>query len=68
MSQSLTRYVQRFASDTGLAFSKSIGWFTGDKANRYAIAIDHGKVVYAGRDTVPRSTEKSGADAVLAVL
>jgi len=55
-------------SDTGLAFSKSLGWFNGERANRYAILVDHGKVVYAERETVPKSIEKSGAEAILAKL
>ncbi len=35
-------------SDSGIAFSKSIGWTKGaDRTGRYAIVIDSGKVVYA---------------------
>lgn len=55
-------------SDTGAEFSKSIGWSSGDRTGRYAIVIDHGKVVYAAADTVPRSIENSGAEGVLAKL
>ena len=37
-----------FMSDSGIAFSKSIGWTKGaDRTGRYAIVIDSGKVVYA---------------------
>lgn len=35
-------------SDSGVAFSKSIGWTRGaDRTGRYAMVIDHGKIVYA---------------------
>ncbi|RKU43254.1 hypothetical protein DL546_004511 [Coniochaeta pulveracea] len=57
-----------FASDAGLAFSKQIGWFNGDRTQRYAIVVDHGKVTYAERDTVPKSIANSGAEGVLAKL
>ena len=40
--------IQMFMSDSGIAFSKSIGWTRGaDRTGRYAIVIDHGKIVYA---------------------
>ncbi|OAA42713.1 Thioredoxin-like fold protein [Metarhizium rileyi] len=48
-------------------FSKSIGWNTGDRNDRYAIVIDHGKIIYAAREE-GKSLEKSGAEAVLAAL
>ena len=57
-----------FASDAGLEFSKSIGWDNGERTQRYAIVVDHGKVVYADVETVRGSIEKSGAEAVLAKL
>lgn len=57
-----------FASDAGLAFSKSLGWSDGERAARYLIVVDQGKVVYAGIDTVRGSIEKSGAKAALAHL
>ncbi|KAL7796487.1 Redoxin [Trichoderma ceciliae] len=50
-----------------LAFSKAIGWTMGDRTARYAIAVDHGKVVYAAKET-ERGVDVSGADAVLAKL
>jgi alkyl hydroperoxide reductase 1 len=59
---------QLFMSDEGAAFSKSIGWVQGDRTKRYAIIVDHGKVVYADVDEVRGSIEKSGAEAVLAKL
>ncbi|KAL7947694.1 Redoxin [Trichoderma barbatum] len=56
-----------FASDSELAFSKAIGWTQGDRTARYAIAVDHGKVVYAAKET-ERGVNVSGAEAVLAKL
>ncbi|KAL1876410.1 hypothetical protein VTK73DRAFT_9349 [Phialemonium thermophilum] len=59
-----------FAADDGLKFSKSIGWANpdGDRALRYALVIDHGKVTYAARDDVRGSIENTGAEGVLAKL
>ena len=40
-----------FMSDSGIAFSKSIGWTRGaDRTGRYAMVIDHGKIVYAEKE------------------
>lgn len=44
-----------FMTDPSIAFSKKIGWTSGpDRTGRYAMIIDHGKIVYAeneqGRD------------------
>jgi len=37
-----------FMSDPGIKFSKSIGWTKGpERTGRYAIVVDHRKVVYA---------------------
>jgi alkyl hydroperoxide reductase 1 len=57
-------------TDVGMAFCKSIGWANeaGDKALRFAIIIDHGKVLYAEKEVKPRTVEMSGAEAVLAKL
>ncbi|ROT37625.1 peroxiredoxin type-2 [Sodiomyces alkalinus F11] len=57
-----------FASDAGAKFSSSIGWVMGERTGRYALVVDHGKVVYAAQDTQKGSIEFSGADAVLAKL
>jgi len=57
-----------FMSDIGLAFSKPIGWFNGERTLRYAVIVDHGKVTYAQKDTVPKTITNSGAEAVLAKL
>ena len=39
-----------FFSDPETKFSKSIGWNMGDRTARYAMIIDHGKVVYAEKE------------------
>merc|ERR1712000_305880 len=56
-----------FASDTGAAFSKSIGWTAGERTARYALVIDHGKVVYAAKEA-GGGVEVSGSEGVLAKL
>lgn len=58
---------QLFTSDDGTAFSKSIGWTLGERTGRYALIVDHGKVVYAENEP-GRGVTVSGADAVLAKL
>lgn len=57
-----------FASDADIKFSKSIGWFGGDRTGRYAIVVDHGKVTYAAKEDAPKTIEKSGGEAVLSKL
>lgn len=57
-----------FASDDEASFSKSLGWATGQRAGRYLIIVDHGKVVHADIETVRGSVEKVGAEAALAHL
>lgn len=51
--------MQLFLSDPETKFSKSIGWNLGERTARYALIIDHGKVVYAekepGRDVTVSS-------------
>ena len=42
-----------FLSDVETKFSKSIGWNVGDRTARYAMILDHGKVVYAEREMKP---------------
>jgi len=45
---SLTKvYCQLFMTDADASFSKKIGWTRGERTNRYAMIIDHGKVTYA---------------------
>jgi hypothetical protein len=39
-----------FVSDEDAKFSKTIGWTSGHRLARYAIVLDKGKVVYAGKD------------------
>ncbi|KAK1480995.1 redoxin [Colletotrichum cuscutae] len=57
-----------FASDANAAFSTSIGWNHGERTARYAIVIDHGKVVYAEKETELQGLEVSGAEPVLKAL
>ncbi|KIW27604.1 uncharacterized protein PV07_07330 [Cladophialophora immunda] len=56
-----------FLSDPETKFSKSIGWNLGERCARYAMIIDHGKVVYAEKEP-GRDVTVSGAAAVLAKL
>ncbi|KAI0995329.1 hypothetical protein K3495_g12853 [Podosphaera aphanis] len=56
-----------FMSDPSAKFSEQIGWSSGERTARYAIVIDHGKVIYAGKEPGGDLTV-SGADAVLAKL
>lgn len=34
-------------TDADASFSKKIGWTRGERTNRYAMIIDHNKVIYA---------------------
>jgi alkyl hydroperoxide reductase 1 len=54
-------------TDNEAEFSKSIGWTLGPRTARYAIVVDHGKVVYAEKEP-GRDVGVSGVDAVLAKL
>lgn len=54
-------------SDPAVKFSSSIGWAGPERANRYAIVVDHGKVTYAAKETEP-GIALTGAEAVLAQL
>jgi alkyl hydroperoxide reductase 1 len=55
-------------SDANAEFSRSIGWASADRTGRYAVVVDHGKVVYAEADTQRGSIAHSGAEGVLAKL
>lgn len=55
-------------SDHNAKFSSSIGWNLGERTGRFALIVDHGKIVYASKDDEPKSIEKSGALGVLAHL
>ncbi|MCJ1228807.1 hypothetical protein MMC12_005470 [Toensbergia leucococca] len=57
-----------FMTDTGVNFSKTIGWTAGERTGRYALIIDHGKILYAEKESTPGEVSVSGADAVLAKL
>jgi alkyl hydroperoxide reductase 1 len=56
-----------FATDGEVKFSKSLGWLKGERTARYAIVVDHGKVVYAAKEDGP-GIDVSGAEPVLANL
>ncbi|KAA8908639.1 peroxisomal matrix protein [Sphaerosporella brunnea] len=56
-----------FLSDDEAKFSKSIGWNMGPRTARYAIVLDKGKVVYAGKDEKGQLSV-SAAETVLAKL
>ncbi|KAI1176489.1 putative peroxisomal membrane protein [Nemania sp. FL0916] len=56
-----------FATDNEAAFSQSLGWTLGPRTARYAIVVDHGKVVYAEKEP-GRDVGVSGVDAVLSKL
>ena len=59
---------QLFLSDTGTTFSKKLGdWTLGERTARYAVVIDHGKIVYAEKEP-GRDVTVSSAEAVLAKL
>lgn len=61
--------LQLFLSDPGAKFSASIGWTDDEgRTGRYAIVIDHGKVIYAQREREKNILEVSSAEAVLAAL
>ncbi|KAL3965179.1 peroxisomal matrix protein [Purpureocillium lilacinum] len=56
-----------FLSDTDTAFSKSLGWLKGERTARYAMIVDHGKVIYAEKEP-GREVTVSSAESVLAQL
>ncbi|KAL1982469.1 hypothetical protein VTN96DRAFT_1260 [Rasamsonia emersonii] len=58
-----------FLSDPDAKFSKSIGWADHEgRTGRYAIVLDHGKVIYAQREREKNVLEVSSAEAVLAAI
>lgn len=48
-------------------FSKQIGWTMGERTGRYALVIDHGKVIYA-EQAVQGGVEGTDAKSILAKL
>lgn len=56
-----------FLSDVGAAFSKKFDWTSGERTARYALVIDHGKIVYAEKEP-GREVTVSSAEAVLSKL
>jgi alkyl hydroperoxide reductase 1 len=59
--------LQLFLSDVGAAFSKKFDWTLGERTARYALVIDHGKIVYAEKEP-GREVTVSSAEAVLSKL
>ncbi|KAJ5920169.1 allergen [Penicillium verrucosum] len=59
-----------FLSDPNVGFSKSINWAepSGHRGLRYAIVIDHGKVIYAQKETERGNIQNSGAESILPFL
>ncbi|KAI9641924.1 peroxiredoxin type-2 [Ciborinia camelliae] len=57
-----------FLSDANCAFSKLLGWVDGERTGRYAVVIDHGKIVYAELEPNGKFVTVSGAEAVLSKL
>ncbi|KOS38697.1 hypothetical protein ACN38_g10474 [Penicillium nordicum] len=59
-----------FLSDPNVGFSKSINWAepSGHRGLRYAIVIDHGKVIYARKETERGNIQNSGAESILPFL
>ncbi|KAH8690444.1 Redoxin [Talaromyces proteolyticus] len=59
-----------FLSDPMASFLKSIGWseVLGLRGRRYAIVVDHGKIVFEQRESGKGTIEASGAEAVLPIL
>ncbi|KAK2732343.1 Peroxiredoxin Asp f3 [Myotisia sp. PD_48] len=56
-----------FLSDVNAEFSSKIGWTAGERTARYALVIDHGKIVYAEKESGSGVTVSS-AESVLAKL
>lgn len=54
-------------SDPETKFSKQIGWTMGERTGRYALVIDHGKVIYAA-EAAKGGVEGTDAQSVLAKL
>jgi len=56
-----------FLSDPDTKFGQTVGWTANGRLSRFALIIDHGKVVYAEKEP-GREVTVSGADAILAKL
>ncbi|KAF4124610.1 hypothetical protein GMORB2_5276 [Geosmithia morbida] len=57
-----------FVSDTDVKFSKNYGWLAGERTDRYALVIDHGKITYAAKEKVLNDTDYTGVNVVLPTL
>lgn len=56
-----------FLSDPDARFAQQLGWANNGRTGRWAMVIDHGKVVYADIEK-EKGVKVSGVDAVLAHL
>lgn len=54
-------------TDAEAKFSKEIGWTMGERTGRYALVVDHGKIVYA-EEAEEGGIKGSDAASVLAKL
>ncbi|EFQ98348.1 hypothetical protein MGYG_01381 [Nannizzia gypsea CBS 118893] len=58
-----------FLSDAGSQFSSAFAWTAHEgRTGRYAMVIDHGKVIYSENEPAIPNVTVSGVDAVLAAL
>ena len=48
--------LQLFLSDTKTEFSEKFGWASDGRTSRYAMIIDHGKIVYAEKEPAKEVT------------
>ncbi|KAK2600696.1 hypothetical protein N8I77_010211 [Diaporthe amygdali] len=56
-----------FATDAETKFSQQLGWTMGERTGRYALVIDHGKVIYA-EQAAKGGVEGTDAASILAKL
>lgn len=57
-----------FLTDEDCKFSARYGWAEGGRTDRYAMIIDHGKIVYAEKEKNKQAVTVSGVDAILEKL
>ncbi|KAF0316810.1 Peroxiredoxin Asp f3 [Colletotrichum sp. SAR11_59] len=57
-----------FCTDNNAEFSTSIGWNHGERTARYAIVVDHGKIIYAEKEPDLQGQEVSAVEPVLKAI
>jgi alkyl hydroperoxide reductase 1 len=57
-----------FLSDTDCKFSSRYGWAANGRTGRYAMIIDHGKIIYAKHESKMQEVSVSGPTAILDFL